>query len=634
MKCLNRYETGIYKKESRLFIMIMRIKLYIILFLFFSAGLYAESFRFALLTDLHIGGAETAVEDLKVSVNLINRDKVIDFVIVSGDITEEGDRKSLMVAKDELDRLNVEYYIIPGNHDTKWTESGGTFFSELFGSDRFEFEYKGFLFLGFNTGPLMRMADGHVLPEDIAWIKSRLEYAGKEQPVFIITHYPVKEGDVDNWYELTDAVRPYNIRAFIGGHYHTNREFRYDGMPGIICRSNLRAEEPLGGYTLFDVTGDSLFVYEQKANTERNLWLTLSIKEKYDKEEKDPRPDFSVNAAYPQVHTKWVKQTGVGIYASPVIYKKNVYVADGKGYLVCYDLHSGKEKWRFSSGNSIFGTPAIAEGILVFGSADHNIYALRAKDGKKIWQVSASEPVLGAVAIEKDVVYIGASDHTFRAIDIRSGTVLWTYSGVKGYIESRPLITPGRVIFGAWDNTLYALSKKDGSECWRWTGGLTRIHFSPAAVWPVAVGKNVFIVDPQRAMTAINEETGETFWRTYESKVRETIGLSEDQLRVYAKTMNDSIVCFSAQGDAPVKLWASDVRFGYEFAPSMLVERDGVVFGSTKNGLIFALDAYHGTVLWKHKVGNSLVNTVVPLSRKSLIYTAASGEVGILTDDN
>jgi outer membrane protein assembly factor BamB len=614
--------------------MIMKTKLYILFLLFFSAGLYGKSFRFALLTDLHIGGTATATEDLKMSADLVNRDKGIDFVIVSGDITEEGDRESLTAAKEELDKLNMKYYILPGNHDTKWTESGGTFFSKLFGSDRFEFEYGGFLFLGFNTGPLMRMADGHVLPEDITWLKNRLESAGKDQPVFIITHYPVREGDVDNWYELTDAVRPYNIRAFIGGHYHSNREFRYDGMPGILCRSNLRAKEPVGGYTLFDVAGDSLFVYEQRADRESHLWLTLSLKEKYAGEPLDPRPDFSVNEKYPRVRTKWLKRTGVGIYASPAVYRENVYVADGKGNLTCYDLQNGEEKWRYSSGNSIFGTPAVADGILVFGSADHRIYALRAEDGRELWRVPASEPVLGAVAIEKGIAYIGASDHTFRAVDIRSGAVLWTYSGVKGYIEARPLITSERVIFGAWDNTLYALSRKDGSECWRWTGGLTRMHFSPAAVWPVATGGKVFIVDPQRAMTAINEETGETVWRTYESTVRETIGLSEDRLRVYAKTMNDSIVCFSTQGSSPLKLWASDAGFGYEFAPSMLEEKDGVVFGSTKNGLIFALDAHNGSVLWKHKVGNSLVNTVTPLSHKSLLFTAAGGEAGLLTVDD
>lgn len=603
---------------------------YLFLGVFFAWMVHAESFRFALLTDLHIGGTQTAVEDLQRSVAHINTDKRIRFVVVAGDITEVGDRESLIAAKNELDKLQVKYYITPGNHDTKWTESGATFFSTLFGSDRFEFECQDFLFLGFNTGPLMRIADGHVLPEDLSWIKSRLEQAGAEKPVFLITHYPVKDGDVDNWYELTDAVQPYNIRAYLGGHYHSNRELRYDGVPGILCRSNLRAKEPTGGYTVFDVRADSLFVYERPLGSNDKLWATLSLKEVYDKTVQDPRPDFTVNENNPGVSLEWIVESGVGIYASPVVYKKQVYVADGKGNLVCYDPDDESEKWRFKAGNSIFGTPAVDDGIIVFGAADHIIYGLDAKDGRKKWEVQASEPVLGAVTIEKGIAYIGASDHTFRAIDVKSGRVLWQYTDVEGYIETRPLVTSDKIIFGAWDNTLYALSKKDGTECWRWTGDLNRMHYSPAAVWPVATDGKVFIVDPQRAMTAIDEATGKTIWRTFEAKVRETIGLSEDESQVFAKTMQDTVVCFQTKGDTPVRLWASDVGFGYEFAPSMMIEKGGVVFGSTKNGLIFALNAEDGRVIWQHKIGNSLVNTVVPLSRNKVLFTAASGEVGLL----
>lgn len=76
--------------------------------------------------------------------------------------------------------------------------------------------------------------------------------------------------------------------------------------------------------------------------------------------------------------------------------------------------------------------------------------------------------------------------------------------------------------------------------------------------------------------------------------------------------MNDSVVCYSTIGDVPKKLWASNVGFGYEHAPSMQMEKDGVVFSSTKEGLIFALEASTGQVLWKHKIGNSLINTVIP----------------------
>ena len=131
-------------------------------------------------------------------------------------------------------------------------------------------------------------------------------------------------------------------------------------------------------------------------------------------------------------------------------------------------------------------------------------------------------------------------------------------------------------------------------------------------------------------MTAINRETGETVWRTYQSQVRESIGISEDRERIYAKTMNDSIVCYSAVEDKPKQVWATSVGFGYEHAPSMLMEKEQTVYGSTKEGLLFALDARSGALLWKHKVGNSLINTVCPLGKNKVLFTATSGEVGIL----
>ena len=229
---------------------------------------------------------------------------------------------------------------------------------------------------------------------------------------------------------------------------------------------------------------------------------------------------------------QWITKTGVGIYCSPAVEKDKVFIGDDMGYLTAYALKDGKALWRFQSGKRIVGTPAVSEGIVVFGSADCKIYGLNAQNGNLLWTVETSEPVLGAVTIDNGTAYIGASDHTFRAINTCNGEIKWTFTGVKGYIETKPLVTDSKVIFGAWDNTLYALNKADGRELWKWTGGLTRMHFSPAAVWPVAAEGKVFITDPQRAMTAIEIETGNTVWRTFQSMVRETIGLSEDGERI------------------------------------------------------------------------------------------------------
>ena len=599
-----------------------------------SLGMQAQSvFRFAHLTDLHLSpNNPNPTEDLLRSVAQINAADNIDFVLVTGDITEEGDRTSMEKVKSCLDLLKMKYYVALGNHETKWSDSGCTAFGEIFGSERFEFEHKGFLFLGFNSGPLMRMAYGHVVPQDIRWMTERMEQAGKDKPVILVSHYPMKEGDVDNWYEVTDAVRPFNVRLFIGGHYHADQVHRYDGIPGVLMRSNLRDKDNKQGYGIYEITSDSIKVFTQRIGEPAKQWASFSLTESYyDHQGKAEKyPDFSVNQEYAKAKEQWVVQTGAGIYCSPAVENNQVFVGDDLGCLTAYALKNGKKLWSFVSGKRIVGTPAVSQGIVVFGSADRTIYGLNAADGSLRWKVNAAEPVLGAVTIHEGIAYVGASDKTFRAIDIQTGKVVWSYDQVKGYIETKPLIADNKVIFSAWDNTLYALDKATGKEIWKWTGGLTRMHFSPAAVWPVASNGKVFIADPQRAMTAIDLQNGETIWRTFRSQVRETIGLSEDGERVYSKTMNDSIVCYSTLTDTPEQVWASNVGFGYEHAPSMPQEKDGVMYGSTKEGLLFALEAKTGKVIWKHKVGNSLINTVVPLNGREVLFTATSGEVGLI----
>lgn len=612
------------------------MKKYLLILLFLSVVLAsnAQDFKFALISDLHIRANDSlAANDLTKCVNQINATLGIAFAIVSGDITEEGDRASLEKAKSILDRLIVKYYIVSGNHETKWSESGATDFAKVYGSERFDFEYDGVRFLGFNTGPIIRMMDGHVAPQDIDWLKDELSKDQKGKPVVLVTHYPLLPSDVDNWYELTDAVRTFNIRAILGGHYHSSRLVAYDGIPAFINRSSLRdKDDNLGGYTLFRVANDSIVADIQKIGKEQKRLGGYSLNETYYTQDISTyaRPDFSVNKEYSNVTEVWKTRLGKTIYASPFVWGNCIYVGDDVGVFSCFNLKDGKQRWSFTSGNRIVGTAAVDHNVVVFGSSDNYIYALNAKTGKQLWKYKTAAPVLGSATISDGLVYIGSSDHTFRAIDLRTGNLKWEYTQVKGYIEALPLIEGNKVLFGAWDNTMYALDKNTGAEVWKWADGRKGLHFSPAAVAPVSAQGKVFFTAPDRVMSAVDIKSGKTVWRTNESMVRETIGLSQDKERVYSKTMQDSVVCYSALGDQPKRLWITNVGYGYDHAASMLVEKDGVVFGSTKNGIIFALDGKSGALLWKHKVGNSLVGTVWPINGKECVYVNGDGLVGLL----
>lgn len=587
-------------------------------------------FSFALLTDTHISTSNPRpMEDLQRSIADINLDPTIEFVVVTGDLSESGDRASIQAIKDELEKLNVPFYAASGNHETTWSESGVMDFSRVFGDSRFAFTHNGMYFIGFNSGPVIRMADGHVAPQDIAWLKHNLDSvsAAGDAPIFVFTHYPLRNGDVDNWYDVTDVLRQHNVQCIMGGHYHRNLLFDCDGIADVLNRSNLRDKDGVNGYSIISIS-DSIRFHEKRIGEDAQQWLSLPFEQKeYGPSNEELRPNFDVNKEYANVKRVWHKALKGGIYSTPVTDGKSLFIGDDVGVMYSLDLKKGKTNWTFDTGMRIVGSPAVNDGVVVFGSANYNIYGLDAKTGKEIWHVTTNQAVMGAATIHEGIAYIGGGDGRMFAIDIHTGKVKWSFDELKNYVLTRPLVYNDKLYFGCWDTHFYALNLADGSLVWKWNNGNGNPKLSPASVWPVAANGKVFFAAPDRYFTCLDAETGEQIWRTKEYKVRETVGLSEDGKTVYSKCMWDTVVAMDATTLEPVTRWATHAEFGYEHNPAMPLEKDGILWVSTKNGLLLGMDAQTGKVLWRHKIGNSILNTPLPLSNKECIFTSSEGTI-------
>ncbi len=595
-----------------------------------------QSFRFAFFTDLHVG-TPTGAEDLSCAIRDVNARKDLDFVWVNGDITELGTNTQLDEAKRILDSLTVPYYVVEGNHETKWSESGNTYFSYLFGSNKQTFEYKGVRFIGLSSGPVLRMGDGHVSPFDISWLQQTLEgLKDKNVPIIFCTHYPLNS-ELDNSQKLLDIIRPYNVMLTLCGHGHANKIMSAEGIPNIMCRSLLRAKAPKGGYTIIDVSPETIRFYEKQIGAQPMEWYNVPTAKATNSQEpaKSGRKSPDINTKYPNVTERWAFKTDGMVISSAAQGEQKVVVGDETGKVYCLDLNNGRPLWTFYARNAVYSTPAIANGKVVFGSCDGSIYCLQLHDGKKLWEYKTNHTVMGTPLINNNTVYIGGTDGCYRSLNLTTGKLNWQFCELKGYVESSPILYNGKLIFGAWDTYLYALNSANGKLVWKWTNGAS-MHMSPAACKPVAANGKVFVVAPDRYMTALSVETGEIVWRSSKHRVRESIGISGNGESVYARCFVDTLFAVSSKPDMYNERWVTLCGYDYDINPSMIVECAGRLYFATKNGVFIAIDATTGKLLWQHKYGNTMVSTLVPIREGKkpvqLVFTTHDGVVGVLED--
>ena len=233
-----------------------------------------EPFRFALFTDLHISESKPQhAEDLKLAVTEVNANPLIEFVLVSGDDSDLGDLNSLISAKQMLDELKVPYYITSGNHDTNQGKIGSANFIQVFKKDTFSITRHGFRFVGFPTGPEKDESIGHIKAADFDFVKRELD---KNNPTFVVTHYPLLKGDIDNFQEMWNLLEKHTVIAVLNGHYHRNALFSYAGVPGIVNRSTQRGNQKKGGYTIYSVS-DTLKVAEKIIGEPEHEWMVLPL---------------------------------------------------------------------------------------------------------------------------------------------------------------------------------------------------------------------------------------------------------------------------------------------------------------------------------------------------------------------
>lgn len=600
-----------------------------------AAGLAAQenTVRFAFFSDTHYSEGSGAVRDLSRCVKDVNTLDNLDFVLVGGDLTDFGTDEEITAVKQILDSLRYKYYVVAGNHDAKWSESGCNTFLKVFGYENFEFECKGWRFIGCNCGPDMRMAPALIPQESMEWLKG-LKPGVK---TVFVNHYP-QDTSVLNYFDVTRELKRIGTRFELGGHWHSNVSLNYDGIPGALNRSTLTAgKQP--GYNVVMIQNDSVTISERRlygsTTVQLEPWYTRRLAEVRDTVTYDadglpasyPWMRYDVNNDSP-VSEVWRLKDDSNIVAGFAMSKGKAWYTTASGYVRCISVKDGGRIWSKRFPGKIFSTPAVQGKYLVFGCTDGNVYALNARNGKTIWKYAAGKSVLGSPVIFNGKVYVGASDGCFRAIDLKNGKAVWTYSDVQGFVECRAFVDKEQVVFGSWGNRLYSLDPQTGALQWEWKCEKPSRMYSPAAVWPVKAEGKIFIAVPDRRLYALDAATGNEL-RHYDKSAREAVGVSPDGKTVYCKSMWHTITSVDA---ATLGVnWQTQTGAGYEISPTPIERIGDEVIMPTDKGNIIGFSAVDGSRLWVRKVSIALVNPMKVWSEKGSVYILASTMDGTVT---
>lgn len=593
-----------------------------------------RNLTFAYMSDVHITLDSDVPENTLKCIEDINANDDIAFVIFAGDITDFGSDREILKAKSIFDRLEKPYYILAGNHDAKWSESGCNTFSKVFGYEHFCFDAAGIRFIGCNSGPNMRMAPALVPRESILWLEEVIAGTDPLQPVVFINHYPMDE-QVLNYFEVIDILKRSNVQLMMCGHGHANRPLDFEGIPAVMGRSSLPAKTDGPGYNIVTIDGSIISFRERIAGGEtKRPWYSVRMSQgkAFDDGRVYERPDSSVNDQYPQVSTLWRIQDNTDIGSGAVLAGKYVVYANTAGIVKAVNASNGSPVWSFATEGKIFSTPAVSGNYVLVGSTDNGMYCLDLRSGRRIWRYECDKSVLSSPTVYGGKVYFGASDNRFRCLDLKTGRLLWANDEIEGFVEAKAYVDNQQVVVGDWAGKLYSMDPATGRTQWVWTNKKGRMY-SPAAVWPVKSDDRIYIVTPERVTYALRASTGYQIWKVKGG--RESIGLSPDKDMLFIKTMQDTVMAVAADIDQLRVKWVSNTGFGYEISPTPITsvktgKGQGIVFVPTDKGNIIALNMADGKIIWKHRVSFALVNYILPIGKDRLLVSTMDGVVTML----
>jgi outer membrane protein assembly factor BamB len=300
--------------------------------------------------------------------------------------------------------------------------------------------------------------------------------------------------------------------------------------------------------------------------------------------------------------TAWRVYLGASSKATPTVIDGAVYVGANDGKLRAFAASDGREVWSVDTGAEILTQPLVSNGRVVVGNGN-GLVAAYSTSGNRLWTFTADDAVYSSPVECDSRIVFGCNSGKLYALDATTGKESWTNSDAAYTVESKPFVWNGKIYYGAWDSHVRCVDGTTGKLIWKQMGegSLTEKaarYYSPADCGPVVVDGMLIVADRNYMLTILNAETGE---RVKAIKQVSGVGVSEDGKSAYLRKTTGELMKIDPRGN---EIWSVPCQL--DVIPTPPVEKNGVVYVASKKGMVSAVSAKWGKVLWRYQASPQL----------------------------